>query len=298
MIKLFVSDMDGTLLNENHVVSDRTAKAVKKLQASGVEFMIATGRGYHSAQVLTTAQAIECRMINLNGASIHDIDGTLTDSNPLLASSVKEMIEFLDYNDIDYAVTTLDNYYISDFDSFVERISKFMNLNKDADSNSLSTTEDILDDDVTNAQLTAHYGDIQPIKNLTLTDENPALKMMVFSHIKDELDAFRQQFTPFEDLDLTSSAADNIEITHSNAQKGLAVEAYVKSKGYTMDEVITIGDSLNDRSMLQMAKHSYAMENAPDHIKAMAKNIAPANYNEGVTKVIEQLLLGQLSLEN
>ena len=42
-----------------------------------------------------------------------------------------------------------------------------------------------------------------------------------------------------------------------------------------------------------MAKHSYAMENAPDHIKAMANNLAPANYNEGVAKVIEQLLHDQ-----
>lgn len=293
MIKLFVSDMDGTLLNENHVISDRTAKAVKELQASGVEFMIATGRGYNSAQVLTTAQGIECRMINLNGASIHDIDGTLTDSNPLSSSTVQEIIEFLNHHDIDYAITTLNNYFISDFDSFVERISKFMNFDEEAESNSTSSSKEVLDDDVTNAQLTAHYGDIQPLKNLELTDENPALKMMVFSHDMNELDAFRKQFNAYEDLDLTSSAADNIEITHINAQKGLAVEAYAKSQGYTMDEVATIGDSLNDRSMLQMAKYSYAMENAPEHIKKMAKYIAPANYNEGVTKVIEQILTSQ-----
>lgn len=289
MIKLFVSDMDGTLLNENHVVSDQTAKAVKELQASGVEFMIATGRGHHSASVLTQAQEIKCRMINLNGAAIHDLDGSLTDSNPLLSASVRKIIEYLDQYDIDYAVTTLDNYYISDFDSFVERISKFMTTDHDADS----TAEDILNDDVTNAQLVAHYGDIKSIQELDLTDEDPALKMMVFSRDKSELDQFREQFATYDDLDLTSSAADNIEITHRNAQKGLAVEAYVKANGYTMDEVITIGDSLNDRSMLKMAKHSYAMENAPDHIKVMANNLAPANYNEGVAKVIEQLLHDQ-----
>lgn len=292
MIKLFVSDMDGTLLNENHVVSDQTAKAVKELQASGVEFMIATGRGYHSASVLTKAQEIECRMINLNGASIHDLDGSLTDSNPLVSASVRDIIEYLDQNDVDYAVTTLNHYFISDFDSFVARISKFM----DTDHSEESTADDVLNDDVTNAQLVAHYGEIKAIEELNLSEDDPALKMMVFSSNKNELDLFREQFAAYEDLDLTSSAADNIEITHSHAQKGLAVEAYVTANGYTMDEVITIGDSLNDRSMLKMAKHSYAMENAPDAIKAMANNIASANYNEGVTKVIKQLLSEQPSI--
>ena len=41
MIKLFASDMDGTLLDETHTINDRTAKAIHDLQAAGVEFMIA-----------------------------------------------------------------------------------------------------------------------------------------------------------------------------------------------------------------------------------------------------------------
>ena len=57
-----------------------------------------------------------------------------------------------------------------------------------------------------------------------------------------------------------------------------------------MDEVATIGDSLNDRSMLRMAKYSYAMENAPDEVKAMARYAAPANTDDGVAIVIERLL--------
>ena len=104
------------------------------------------------------------------------------------------------------------------------------------------------------------------------------------------MDQIRQYLSNFSDLDVTSSAADNIEVTHINAQKGLAVEAYAQSQGYTLDEVATIGDSLNDRSMLQMAKHSYAMDNAPDHIKAMAQNIAPANTIDGVAIILEQLI--------
>lgn len=284
MIKLFVSDMDGTLLNENHVISDRTAAAVKKLQeTTDIEFMIATGRAFKSASVLTSAQNIFCRMINLNGASIHEKDGSLTDSTPLLASTVVEVTKYLDHLDVDYAVSTAKNYFVADFEGFVARISHFMDI-KQTDSKTIET------DEVTNAQLLAHYGDVKPITEMTLTSDNPALKLLLFSSDLELLASIREQLSQYADLDITASASDNLEVTHREAQKGLAVEAYAKSKGYSMDEVATIGDSLNDRSMLQMAAHSYAMDNAPQQIKDMAKNIAPANTADGVAIIIEKII--------
>lgn len=284
MIKLFVSDMDGTLLNENHVISDRTAAAVKKLQeTTDIEFMIATGRAFKSASVLTSAQNIFCRMINLNGASIHENDGTLTASTPLVSSTVIEITKYLDHLEVDYAVTTVKNYFVADFDGFIDRISHFMDVNQ-SDSETGET------DEVTNAQLLAHYGDVKPITEMNLTSDNPALKLLLFSSDLDILASVREQLSQYSDLDVTASAADNLEVTHRDAQKGLAVEAYAKSQGYTMDEVATIGDSLNDRSMLQMAAHSYAMDNAPDRIKKMAKHIAPANTIDGVASVIEKII--------
>lgn len=284
MIKLFVSDMDGTLLNENHVISDRTAAAVKKLQeTTDIEFMIATGRAFKSASVLTSAQGISCRMINLNGASIHEEDGSLTDSTPLLSSTVVEITKYLDHLDVDYAVSTTNNYYVSDFDGFLERISHFMDVKQ-------SDLVDKETDEVTNSQLLAHYGDVKPVSEMNLTSDNPALKLLLFSSDSNTLVKIREQLSQYSDLDITASAADNIEITHRDAQKGLAVEAYAKSQGYTMNEVATIGDSLNDRSMLQMAAYSYAMENAPERIKEMAKNIAPANTSDGVASVIETII--------
>lgn len=284
MIKLFVSDMDGTLLNENHVISDRTAAAVKKLQeTTDIEFMIATGRAFKSASVLTSAQNIFCRMINLNGASIHEKDGTLTDSTPLLSSTVVEVTKYLDHLEVDYAVSTAKNYFVADFDGFIDRISHFMDIDQTHSENEET-------DEVTNAQLLAHYGDVKPITEMNLTSDNPALKLLLFSTNLDILAKIREHLSQYSDLDITASAADNLEITHRDAQKGLAVEAYATSRGFTMDEVATIGDSLNDRSMLQMATHSYAMENAPESIKKMAKNVAPANTVDGVALIIEKII--------
>ena len=77
MIKLFASDMDGTLLNEKHVISKENAHAVKQLQAAGIEFIIATGRDYNMVRFLLDPHDIQCRVIGLNGATVYDVDGTL-----------------------------------------------------------------------------------------------------------------------------------------------------------------------------------------------------------------------------
>ena len=50
MIRLFASDMDGTLLNDKGYISDRTINAVKKLQKHGIHFIVNTGRDYHAAK--------------------------------------------------------------------------------------------------------------------------------------------------------------------------------------------------------------------------------------------------------
>src|SRR5699024_12560543 len=94
----------------------------------------------------------------------------------------------------------------------------------------------------------------------------------------------------YEDLDSTSSGPDNLAVTHSKAQKGFAVAEYAASSGIAMEDVATIGDSLNERSMLQTAGHSYAMDNASPELKEMAKFIAPSHREDGVAVVIEEIL--------
>lgn len=53
MIRLFASDMDGTLLNDKGYISDRTINAVKKLQKHGIHFIVNTGRDYRAAKKRT-----------------------------------------------------------------------------------------------------------------------------------------------------------------------------------------------------------------------------------------------------
>lgn len=71
MIKVIASDMDGTLLNNEHMLSERTIAAIKKAQQAGIRFMIATGRSFeqamHAMHAMKDAE-IECDYIVSSGA--------------------------------------------------------------------------------------------------------------------------------------------------------------------------------------------------------------------------------------
>lgn len=75
MIQLIVSDMDGTLLNDSMEISSENIAAIKKVQAAGLEFVVATGRSIEEAQPILQAAGIKCRYITSNGAQIFDENG-------------------------------------------------------------------------------------------------------------------------------------------------------------------------------------------------------------------------------
>ena len=84
--------------------------------------------------------------------------------------------------------------------------------------------------------------------------------------------------------------ADNIEITASDAQKGLALKKLCALQGLQPDEVMVFGDSLNDLSMMQEFRYSFAMANAADVIKEAASYQTLSNAAHGVAHVLDQLL--------
>ena len=93
------------------------------------------------------------------------------------------------------------------------------------------------------------------------------------------------------ELAVASSFILNQEVTEVRAQKGPVLKEYIESLGYTMDEVMVLGDSLNDYSMISMDfGATVAMENAVPEIKKAAKYITKSNNEFGVAYAIDQVL--------
>ena len=93
---------------------------------------------------------------------------------------------------------------------------------------------------------------------------------------------------------MASSFETNLEITDVKAQKGPVLKEYIESLGYSMDEVMVLGDSLNDLSMISMDfGATVAMENAVPEVRRAAKYITKSNEELGVAYAIRELLRKQ-----
>lgn len=283
MIRLFASDMDGTLLNEQHIISHENANAIKQLQQQGIEFMIATGRDYHSATQLLNAQNIHCALVTLNGACIYTAEGTLIYQQAINTTACEALIDFLTLRNIHFVFQSQDNFYVSDMERFIASAEAFTTQHSD----------DI--HDLTAAQMKAYISAAQPMDHFSNPVNEPILKFMVSSDCPADLTEVRMFFANNAHLDITSSADNNLEITSNFAQKGLALEYYAKHIGLSMSEIAGIGDSLNDRSMLKMVGYSFAMANANDTIKQIAKYPAPTHTEHGVAQIIHQIIAGKFN---
>ena len=175
MVKLFVSDMDGTLLNEEHVVSERNAKAIKALQQAGIEFVIATGRAYNSARPMLDAHKINCKMINLNGAAVYNLDGDIETKIPLEIDTVKEMLNYLEETKTAYSVMTDKYFYVGDKEAFVNRV-KGMLRKLEIEKYTNIETDDAYSSD---AQFIHELAYIKDMSEFSYTDDTTALKFMI-----------------------------------------------------------------------------------------------------------------------
>ena len=76
-IQLFVSDLDGTLLNEHSQVAPETAQAIQRAQQAGIRWLTATGRSWNTAAPLLEQAGISCDFVLLNGAELRSAKGEL-----------------------------------------------------------------------------------------------------------------------------------------------------------------------------------------------------------------------------
>lgn len=107
------------------------------------------------------------------------------------------------------------------------------------------------------------------------------------------IDDLRNELKTIDRLEIVDSSKYNIEITRKGVSKGKAVEMLASLYNVKREEVLTIGDSENDLSMIEYAGLGVAMGNASDVIKAKADYITDTNDNDGVAEVISKFILNK-----
>lgn len=279
-----MSDLDGTLLNRRHILADETREAVLALRKAGISFMPASGRDYQGVQGAISSLHIHPKCICLNGAEFYDNAGNLVISNPIPNEVVRNVQQVIDALGCDCDYFGEDGRYIhitetiTDLEAFLARRFQFLFRGEHMEdahafiqehelTKSLHTEQDI---EVILAKV------ILKVELIFETDEAKALAIKKLAQI--------------EGIITTSSHELNLEINSIEATKGHMVEQVCANYGYHKDEVVVIGDGVNDIPMLKLFPNSYAMGQANEQVKAAANFVADSNKNHGVAKLIYQIL--------
>lgn len=288
MIKLIATDMDGTLLNSAHEVSEENIKAIEYAQSKGVTVVIATGRAFYEANTPIKPTGLKVPFICLNGAEVRDEEFNIRHTSKLSDQQIKDVTSILDKYSLYYQVYTSARIYTEDKE---KDLQIYLDI-----AEKMGHTPDV--EKIRNAiQKRIDNGSLKEVSNYQEVYERDGeivMKFLAFSSDLEKIDAAKAELAQFKHLAVSASSRGNIEITHNDAQKGIALEALCEQLNITMDQVMAIGDNLNDISMIERAKYSFAMENGTDEVKAAARYMAGSNEDSGVGRAIMQVMNGEV----
>lgn len=262
-IKLFATDLDGTLLNEAKQVTEKTKQAFKEMAQAGVIPTIATGRMYDASCRYAEQLEMDVPIITYNGALIKSVSGKVYYEGFLEPALVTEIYEYCHKH----------NYY---FQSYQDDKLYFEVYNqKSVDyENSIGVKGICLGKDV--EKLTTGIPKI-----LIITDSN------------DESDEVAKLFN--EDFagraHAAKSQATYVEIMAPNVNKASGLRRLAEKLGFSMNEVMAIGDANNDVPMLKEAGFSAVMGSAKDDVKACGDVVVADCEHDGVAEAIYKYVL-------
>jgi Cof subfamily protein (haloacid dehalogenase superfamily) len=284
MIKCIATDMDGTLLNSRQKISEENKQAILKAQAQGIEVVVATGRSYQEARFVLKEAELNCPVIGVNGAEVRSIEGEVISATPIDKSSARMAAEKLTEKDIYFEVYTDKGTFTTDFQKAVSTLVDIVvSANPEVDREKIAAA----------AEVRVSEGlvyEIEDYEQLFTNPDHQIYKLLAFSVDSDRRQAAARSLEELANLTISSSGFDNIEITHKQAQKGIALEQFVHSRGIELSETMAIGDNYNDISMLERVGRAVAMGNAGFEIKSMCDVITDTNDENGVGKAILEVL--------
>ncbi|UFU00683.1 Cof-type HAD-IIB family hydrolase [Radiobacillus kanasensis] len=283
-MKLFASDLDGTLLNGDHKISKENAEAIRKAQEQGVKVVVATGRSYNSARKPMAEVGLEAPVICLNGAQIYTVEGKLVRSVPLEKGVAMKIIEACRQKGAYFELFTNQGGFSSSREDFLKvMVDIMMSANPGLKEEEVKqhATKRFQEEEITI---------IENYEELVSRTDIEIYKVLAFSTTNTTLESVRNELSEETGVAITSSGFDNLEFNHPQAQKGIALELFAKDIDIDMKDVMAIGDNYNDVSMLQAAGMGVAMGNADEEIKQLSDFVTKTNLEHGVAYAIEEML--------
>jgi 5-amino-6-(5-phospho-D-ribitylamino)uracil phosphatase len=263
--RLFVSDLDGTLLDDSGELSPSSLQRLNRLIDRGLRFTIATARSQESALPLLKGLKLKLPVIFFNGVFLSDLTTgkDLGGSEFISAEIVKHMLKIVEPIPLDPFIYTVADQHLLYYRSASNPGAQAYLDGLNGDGRLCQTQQFIFTEkeSISGFLLIDQFSTLEPIY-LALKEKYPEKLSMYFAK------------------DLYNEGYYWLQTYNKNATKGHAVVKLAKQLNTPLSQVTVFGDYLNDLDMFQVAGHSIAVGNAQPEVKAQANEIIGTN-NEG-----------------
>jgi Cof subfamily protein (haloacid dehalogenase superfamily) len=268
---LVAIDVDGTLVNSENHLTEGTKAAVHEVMSKGIGVTLVSGRARLTMAPFLTELGISLPFISSSGAHIIDPASQETLYYSAMPTEVLSVI-------VEHARAVPTPIIFQESDRiFYEGSQEMLQYLSDTYKIDITVADDVKAhfihvDDILQAQ-------VEPIKVYMCHD--PAIVQGIEAKLK-------RYHLP---IYMTYSAPPYLEITSSEATKGLALQRLAKHLHIPLERILAIGDSRNDLSMFEVVGKRVAMGNAVPEVQAVADLIAPSNDEDGVAWTLRNIVL-------
>ena len=273
-IKLIATDLDGTFVDDQKQLIAENVQAFAECAAQGIQIVPTTGRTIVGVQdEIKNLPGVQY-VITSNGATVVDLKNNTFISKCLMKPQTVLKIMELAQNSEDDIM----------YDAYVDGIGY---TKQEFWDNLLHYVPNPAILDLVRRTRKPVPDSIEYIKSLGLDVE----KINLFFVTEEARVRMRKVLAEIPEVIVSSSLPNNLEINAVGADKGGALLRLAEILGIRREETMAFGDGENDISMLRMAGFGVAMENAEDHIKAVADHITVTNNEAGVAVALRKFVL-------
>lgn len=267
--QLLVMDLDGTLLDSSERISDATIQAIRQAKKLGVKTAIATGRVFSEAQFAIEAAGVEDYLIEMNGSKITDLrTREVLYDQPMPSKLVEKIIDYLGEEYV-YQLYMDQGVFCTEY--------SFPRLE--------------------NAGMSAHYLEMfgSEIQQATLEQLKTfrSYKFLVIEKDLARLERLVQNVMKIPELNCVNSLPNYHEIVLAGMDKRIALEKLSAVLAISPEHMLAIGDSGNDREMLNYVGTGVVLANGNQKLKEEIGIVFPSNDEDGVCHAIEAFILNK-----
>jgi Cof subfamily protein (haloacid dehalogenase superfamily) len=259
-------DIDGTLLNSEHHISNKTKIAINKVShGKNIPVILVSARMPKGIFFLAKELGISSPIICYSGALIIDQDKNMILNHYIEVSYIKKLYSIVKKHKICISLYKDDEWYSEEKDKWVEQEGVITNIT----------------------------AKIQDYRELFSCWENQGCNKILCMGDEEEILSLKKELLAIfhDDLNIYLSKSTYLEIMPKKSTKTAAIQVLLERYYIDRSELIAIGDNYNDIDMIQYAGLGIAMGNAPDEVKHYANSITLSNDEDGVASAINTYIL-------